>query len=60
MESTNPPMRWCSDANHVNQASQPHACWHQILLDYANYAHNDVDYSTTPAWTPLVTYEDTP
>ena len=60
MESTNPPRRWCSDANHVNQLSQPHACWHQILLDYANYTHNDVDYSTTPAWTPLVTYEDTP
>lgn len=60
MESTNPPRRWCSDSNHVAQSSQPHACWHQILLDYANFTHQDKDTATAPAWVPLVSYQDTP
>lgn len=60
MESTNPPRRLCSDGNHVAQLSQPHACWHQILLDYANYTHADKDSASTSPWRPKVEYNDAP
>ena len=60
MESDNSPVRWCSAANHVNQTSQPHSCWTQILSDYPLLAHGGTDTATTNAWVPVVTYNDTP
>lgn len=52
--------KWCSETNHTAQTSQPHSCWKQILINYANFAHNDVDSAATTPWSTLVTYNDTP
>lgn len=60
MESNNSPVRWCSMSNHVNQSSQPHSCWTQILLDYPLLTHGGTDTATTNAWVPIATYTDKP
>ena len=59
MESQNLPLRWCSDANHVHQQSQPHACWHQILLDYPAFTHKGIDLAPGTPQSPLVAFIDT-
>jgi len=60
MESENLPRRWCSDANHVSQASQPHACWHQILLDYPAFTHTGTETTSHLPPAPTAEYHDTP
>jgi len=59
MESQNLPQRLCSDRNHANQSSQPHACWRQILLDYPTFTQGS---STAPGLPPppVAEYNDTP
>jgi hypothetical protein len=60
MESENTPHRWCSDANHTHQNSQPHACWNQILQDYPNFSYAGTDSAPNLPATPDVTYNDAP
>ncbi len=60
MESPNTPARWCSASNHVNQGSQPRACWAQILMDYPNFAHSGADSAAGLPETPLVEYTNAP
>ncbi|MHC4959428.1 MAG: hypothetical protein ACYTGN_13765 [Planctomycetota bacterium] len=60
MESENTPTRWCSDANHTNQMSQPHACWNQILKDYPNFSYSGADSASGLPAVPEVTYNDAP
>jgi hypothetical protein len=60
MEGPNQPWRWCSDANHVNQSSQPHSCWRQILLDYPNFSHSGADTASAPPAAPTAVYNDAP
>jgi len=60
MESENAPPRWCNDANHSSQSSQPHACWRQILADYPSFRHAGRDTATTLPAAPIAEYHDTP
>jgi len=60
MESENLPHRWCSDANHTAQSSQPHACWRQILDDYHSFHHTGADSAPGLPAAPAVEYNDTP
>lgn len=60
MESSASPTRWCSSGNHVNQSSQPHSCWTQILNDYGKLSYTGTDSTTKTGWVPLVTYNDAP
>lgn len=60
MESENLPQRFCSDPNHVNQQSQPHSCWRQILLDYPTFAHSGSDTAPNLPPPPTAEYNDTP
>lgn len=60
MEGPNRPWRWCSDANHVSQSSQPHSCWHQILLDYPNFSHVGTDTAASQPPAPTAVYNDAP
>jgi hypothetical protein len=60
MESENLPHRWCSDANHAGQSSQPHACWRQILLDYPLFTYAGHDTAASLPATPVAEYNDTP
>jgi len=59
MESENLPQRLCSDRNHVNQSSQPHACWRQILLDYPTFTQGSATAPGLPP-PPVAEYNDTP
>jgi len=60
MESENLPHRWCSDANHTSQISQPHSCWRQLLQDYVSFKHTGADSAPGFPATPKVEYNDTP
>lgn len=60
MEGPNRPWRWCTDANHVPQSSQPHSCWRQILLDYPNFTHIGTDTASAPPAAPTAVYNDAP
>ncbi len=60
MESELFPVRWCAQANHTHQCSQPHACWTQILRDYANFKHLGTDIAASMAPVPLVEFSDSP
>ncbi|MHC4134875.1 MAG: hypothetical protein ACYS0K_07820 [Planctomycetota bacterium] len=60
MESESLPKRLCSDRNHANQSSQPHACWRQILLDYPSFTHGGSDTAPNLPPPPVAEYNDTP
>jgi hypothetical protein len=60
MEAERLPQRWCNDANHVGQTSQPHACWRQILSDYPSFKHAGTDTATGLPAAPVAEYNDTP
>jgi hypothetical protein len=60
MESENLPQRLCSDRNHVNQSSQPYACWRQILLDYPAFSHSGSDTAPRLPPPPTAEYNDVP
>jgi hypothetical protein len=60
MELTWSPLKWCGDVNHVDQSSQPHACWTQVLSDYPNFTYNGIDEAPSPPPMTDVEYNDTP
>ncbi|MHC5031517.1 MAG: hypothetical protein ACYTGU_11725 [Planctomycetota bacterium] len=60
MESENLPQRLCSDRNHTNQSSQPHACWRQILLDYPAFSQTGITPTPNLPPPPTAEYNDTP
>ena len=60
MEGENLPWRWCAGHNHVNQGSQPRACWAQILNDYPLFKHTGLDTAPGLPAAPIAEYVDAP